>query len=322
MRRPRLGRRVIFIVLLSVAGRAFPANVLVMGNAENPLLQLWASSARNAMIVQVKSEPGGAAPGRAVLDWGRGDPPKTVAAGAALAELCRVKGVEALVAMDSKAVEAAVRDCQLPILMAGIPQHQTVSLLAQARAKALPASAVYLEANPSRNVAVIRALLPQARRIALLVPAVEPAWLPSVRAEANRLDFEPIEIGAGADLDVVRALRAHLAGLEAVLLPPDPDLINEWSLKPLLLMTVRQGTPAVGGLSARYVDAGVLAAAIADEKSLLEQIKRAVGELAQGRVPAPSYPAAVRVAVNPTVARTMGLSTEAVDRARSLYWGP
>jgi hypothetical protein len=68
------------------------------------------------------------------------------------------------------------------------------------------------------------------------------------------------------DLDAVRALRPRLPGLDAVLLPPDPALINEWSLKPLLLMTVRQGVPTFGGLTARYVEAGVLAAVVADEE--------------------------------------------------------
>jgi hypothetical protein len=120
----------------------------------------------------------------------------------------------------------------------------------------------------------------------------------------------------------VRALRPRLAGLDAVLLPPEPSLVNEWSLKPLLLMTVRQGVPVLGGASARYVDAGVLAAAVADEERLPAQMRPLIADLARGRAPAPVYPAAVRVAVNPTVAHTLGVPAEAVERARSLFARP
>jgi hypothetical protein len=72
-------------------------------------------------------------------------------------------------------------------------------------------------------------------------------------------------------------------------------------------------------LTARYVEAGVLAAVVADEERLPEQIQAVVAELARGRAPAPTYPTAVRVVVNPIVAQTLGVSAEAVDRARSLF---
>ena len=113
-----------------------------------------------------------------------------------------------------------------------------------------------------------------------------------------------------------------MSDLDAVLLPPDATVINEWSLKPLLLMTIRQGVPTFGGLTARYVDAGVLAAVVADEERLPAQIQTILADLTRGRVPAPVYPVAVRVAVNSTVARTLGIAAEAVDRARSLFPRP
>jgi ABC-type uncharacterized transport system substrate-binding protein len=121
------------------------------------------------------------------------------------------------------------------------------------------------------------------------------------------------------DLGAVRALRPRLTGLDAVLLPPDLNLINEWSLKPLLLMTVRQGVPVFGGLTARYVEAGVLAAVVADEARLTEQMRLFIDELAHSRVPAPAYPTAVRVVINRTVAQTLGISANAMTRAQSWF---
>ena len=104
-----------------------------------------------------------------------------------------------------------------------------------------------------------------------------------------------------------------------MLLPPDSTLINEWSLKPLLLMTIRQGVPVLGGLTGAYVEAGVLAAVVADEARLPEQMQFFITELAHERVPMPAYPTAVRVVVNTTVAQTLGLSADVIARAQALF---
>ena len=61
---------------------------------------------------------------------------------------------------------------------------------------------------------------------------------------------------------------------------------------------------------------------VADEGRLPAQIETVVAELARGRAPAPAYPTAVRVAVNPTVAQTLGVPAEAVARARALFSRP
>ena len=239
--------------------------------------------------------------------------------GAALAELCRRDRADVVVAFGREAARAAARECAVPLLVVRVSRQQVAPLLAEARRE--PLSAIYLEAEPRLDLRLARALLPAASTVGVLVPvsAPAPAWLAPLRAEAQRLHFALDEIAATDDLDAVRALRPRLAGLDAVLLPPEPSLINEWSLKPLLLMTVRQGVPVLGGLTARYVEAGVLAAVVADEERLPEQIQAVVADLARGRTPAPAYPAAVRVAVNPTVAQTLGVAAEAVERARSLF---
>ena len=62
----------------------------------------------------------------------------------------------------------------------------------------------------------------------------------------------------------------------------------------------------------------VMAAAVADEASLLDQIRSSIPPLARGTAPPPRYPTAVRVAINPTVARNLNLSDEAIERARAI----
>jgi ABC-type uncharacterized transport system substrate-binding protein len=238
-------------------------------------------------------------------------------AGATLAEHCQRDRLDAIVAVGREPAQAIARECAVPLLVVRASRQQVTPVLAD---RGRPRrSAIYLEAEPLLNLRLARALLPAARTVGVLAPTPAPAWLAPLRAEAHRLEFTLDEIAVLDDLGAVRGLRPRLAGLDAVLLPPDSTLINEWSLKPLLLMTVRQGVPTFGGLTARYVEAGVTAAVVADEARLGEQMRLFIAELAQGRSPAPAYPTAVRVVVNPTVAQTLGLSAEVVERARSLF---
>ncbi len=223
---------------------------------------------------------------------------------------------DVVVALGWEVARIVARECDRPLLAVQVTHRQWMSGFDAP--PIAPRTALYLEADPRRHLPLIRAFLPQARRIGLLTPPDLPDWLPRLREAAREAGFELAEISASSDQEAVRALRVHLAGLDAVLPPPDSHLINEWSLKPLLLMTVRQGIPMFGGLTARYVEAGVMAAAIADEASLLDQIRALVADLARGKAPAPVYPATVRVAVNPTVARNLNLSDEAIERARAI----
>jgi len=235
-----------------------------------------------------------------------------------LAGLCRRS--QGVVAWGEPAARAVGRTCRRPTLVLGMPRQSVTALWAETAPTAR--TAIYLEADPALNLRVIRALLPAARTVGVLVPTPVPGWLAPLRDEARRLEFALEELVVTTDLAAVRTLRGSLPRLDAVLLPPEPSLINEWSLKPLLLMTVRQGVPAFGGLTERYVAAGALAAVVADEDALPAQARPLIAELLQGRAPAPAYPTAVRVALNPTVARTLGVAAPAVDRARALFARP
>ncbi|MCB1822003.1 MAG: hypothetical protein KDI73_10550, partial [Candidatus Competibacteraceae bacterium] len=214
-------------------------------------------------------------------------------------------------------IQTVIQECAIPLLAVRVSRQQVTPLLTFPRQAA--ASAIYLEADPLLNLQLARVLLPQARTVGVWVSTPAPAWLSSLRREARRLQFTLEEMRVSDDLEAVRALRPRLTRLDVVLLPPDSTLINEWSLKPLLLMTLRQGVPVFGGLTASYVEAGVLAAVVADEARLPEQMQRFIAELAHGRTPAPTYPTTVRVVINATVAQTLGLSADAVARARALF---
>jgi putative tryptophan/tyrosine transport system substrate-binding protein len=305
--------------LILYAGAIDAVPLLVLTDREPPFATEWAYALHRSAVRSVVLRTSAGEPTLWAFLAAADAPPADAAdAPVDLAELC--PRVRVVVAWGEPAARAAVRVCRRPTLGLGMPRPIAAAWLAAAGAEAR--AAVYLEAEPALNLRMIRALLPAARTVGVLAPDPAPGWLDPLRAEADRLGFRLEVIAAATDLEAVRALRGRLPGLDAVLLAPEPSLINEWSLKPLLLMTVRQGVPAFGGPSARYVAAGVLAAVVADEAALPAQARPLLAELAQNRAPPPAYPAAVRLALNPTVARTLGVSAPAMDRARALLARP
>lgn len=296
------------------------ATVLFISAKAAPAASAWAwrPSESRSGPVRIKGGAGGDLHGFwAAIPQGKAPPSD---ADVTLEATCRKGEADAVVTFGWEATRAVAAACDRPLLAVQVTRQQWLS--EPLGPSAAPRTALYLEADPRRHLPLIRAFLPQARRIGLLTPPDLLEWLPALRESARAAGFELEEIPAGSDQEAVRALRVRLAGLDAVLLPPDPRLINEWSLKPLLLMTVRQGIPMFGGLTARYVEAGVTASAVVDDADLLDQLRPLVLALARGTVPPPAYPSAARAAINFTVARNLNFSDEAIERARTLFLRP
>ena len=296
------------------------AKILFLAREESGLFRGWdaatppspARSARLSMTTQTEAPLSGF-----ILTTTPPLPPNA-SRDLTLAEQCPPHRTDVLVAFDREAAQAAMQECAVPLLMVQVSRQKVAPLLDLPPSRR--ASAIYLEAPPLLNLQLARVLLPHARTVGVWVPTTPaPPWLASLREEARRLQITLEEMVVSDDLGAVRALRPRLAHLDAVVLPPDSTLINEWSLKPLLLMTIRQGVPVLGGLTAAYVDAGVLAAVVADEARLPEQMQIFITALAHARVPRPAYPTAVRVVVNTTVAQTLGLSADVITRAQALF---
>ena len=313
-----MGWRLLTLILVMLCAQARSATLLFVANGDSPehreflsrqrqwqagadLLALDTVEAQGirlmGLVVWLKSAPSPrkSLPARvAVRTLMRARSPT-------LADLCQQADVVVAVAGD--AARAAEQNCSIPLLMVLVPDAQLQPLLEQTRGAR---TAIYPTADPTANLRLIRELLPKATTVGVLV-SPQRAELPSLRAEAHRLQFKLEEITATNDEEAVRALRNRVSALDAVLLLPDLQLINAWSLKPILLMTIRQMVPTFGGPTADYVRAGVLAAAVPDLDRLPAQIVAVARRLAGGVVPAPVYPEATRVVVNPTVAGVLSV---------------
>jgi ABC-type uncharacterized transport system substrate-binding protein len=210
------------------------------------------------------------------------------------------------VAIGPQAGQAALQDCAAPVLLMLMPQRQVQQLLKNTPKTAV--SAIYREVDPVLNLRLVRQLLPQATTVGLWVSPQSQAWLPRLRTEAQRLQLRLEEMPVTDDTAAVRELRHRIDQLDALLLLPDTAIINSWSLKPILLISARHYLPTFGGLTERYVDAGVMAAMVADLELISTQMAAMLQHLAQGDVPAPAYPQPVRMTFNDVVARAMSVS--------------
>ena len=232
----------------------------------------------------------------------------------ALAPLCRQDRPDALVAIGPEAAQAAAQECPVPLLVVRVSRQQVAPWLAEGN----PGSARRSISKPSPRSTCGwcgPCYPPLARWV--LVPTPAPGWLAPLDRGA------PLGLHVGRDpvtddLGAVRALRPRLPGLDAVLLPPD-DRDQR-----VVAETAAADDDPPGRAHLRWVDravrrCGVFAAVVADEERLPEQMQTVVAELARDRAPAPVYPAAVRVAVDATVAQTLGVPAEAVARARRCF---
>lgn len=227
------------------------------------------------------------------------------------ADLCNQSGV-VVVAVGGEAALASIQDCIAPTLIVLTARQQVSQLLNGPKHAAL--SAIYLEADPTLNLRLLRAILPKAVTVGVFVSRQSQVWLSSLRTAAPELRLKLDEIEAAQDEQAVRELRTRIGGLDALLLLPDTTTVNEWSLKPILLMAVRNYLPTFGGLTESYVNAGVMAAVVPDWDRLHEQITPLVERLAHGVVPPPAYPQATRIVINKTVARTLSIRLDSVEQ--------
>ena len=205
---------------------------------------------------------------------------------------------------------AKYNSSNIPILSVLITVRD-YSLLSQThRADASMCSAIYLDQPLSRQLDLLHLVLPKAARLASLSGPQSAAQIPELSAlsaqRGLRLTSESVTPGSNP----IHALTQLIDNAEALLALPDPDVFNRTSLQAILLTTYRNNVPVIG-FSQAYVRAGALAAV----HSTAQQIGRQAGEWVAERahtgswqLGSPRYPRYYTVAINHSVAQSLGIS--------------
>lgn len=199
----------------------------------------------------------------------------------------------------------------LPVLSLLIPHASYTSLLNTTEAGQEPStrSAIYLDQPLSRQLDLLQALLPDARRIATLTGPTSHMQTAELQTLSTRRGLHLATQSVAANGNPIHALTPLLDQAEALLALPDPAVFNRASLQAILLTTYHGGVPVLG-FSQAYVRAGALAAVHSTARQIGQQAGEWLAELAhtgQWQLGTPRHPAYYSVSVNRQVAKTLGI---------------
>lgn len=221
----------------------------------------------------------------------------------------RCPGARLVLAVGEAAARTALRGCpQAKVWALGLPALSLDALRAQAPGRL---SGVASDLPPARQVALLEALRPRPRQVAVPYSSAAEGLARAAAQTLRARGFQPILLPSKPDDQPLRPLREVLGEVQAVLALPDPALYHEGLLKHWLLMTAREGVPMVGGLGLADVRRGVVAAAVQDEAAAIALTVQLLPELL-GPAPLPPVQALdqARVLHNPLMLSRLGLRLE------------
>ncbi|WP_201218572.1 ABC transporter substrate binding protein [Halochromatium roseum] len=219
-----------------------------------------------------------------------------------------------LVAVGARACERVLEQQAVPILCVFIPEGRFRTLAARKRADQL-LGAIFIDQPIVRQLALARALLPNAKRVGLLAGAQLSQAEVALRRAALALGFRVnLEVSDGGK-DVAPAIRALLQRAELIVAAFEPEVLSVSTARWLLQGAHHRRIPVIG-YSAAYVEAGALAAIYSSPESIGEQTAGAVLAWARQRQrwrPPVSYPEQFELSINASVASALGIDAPSLE---------
>jgi putative ABC transport system substrate-binding protein len=161
-------------------------------------------------------------------------------------------------------------------------------------------------------LAEVKLLLPQRRRVGIIRSRAHASQTAAaVEAAARQHGYTAVVVDCDGPADLLQALAALKGRVDLVLCPPDPDLYNSVTIKPLILASLEHRLPIVG-FSAAFVRAGAVVGVYPDYR----EIGRQTGELAWRILRGEDGnheegPRKVNAAINQRVAHLLGVDFQA-----------
>ncbi len=185
---------------------------------------------------------------------------------------------------------------------------------------------VSLVIEPSRQLSLMRQVLPQLKRVGILYdPGKSAALVERARAAASRSGVELVARPVASPRDVIAAINGIAGKVNAFWLIPDTTVVSSVTLDLLLLASIEHKIP-VFAFSEKYVERGALLSLEIDEFDLGRQ----AGEMGN-RILAGARVRSVRredarggtITINQIVAHKMGIriGEELLRRARVIRQG-
>lgn len=208
-----------------------------------------------------------------------------------------------LVAIGSKGLrQALAAGKSVPIVGTLVPSSLFDELSARGKA-----TAVFLDQPPGRQLALLNLLLPDARRVGILVGRAQRKDLGplALAAESSRLHLQTTAVDNREAL--FEALQQLTASSDVLLAWPDAMVFNPQTIQSILLTTYRLRVPMLG-FSAAYTKAGALASVHSSVPQLaLQSAELVLTVLTGSQLPPPQSPREFEVSVNRQVGRSLGI---------------
>ena len=213
-----------------------------------------------------------------------------------------------LVAVGVDAAYAAMQaaDANTPILCVLIPKI-AFEALSTGKKDNRRLTAIFLDTAPSRQLELIRQLLPQAKKVGTVLGNVSLKEKEPLRIAAREKGLTLQAEFAQRDTELYAVLKSVLSDADVFLAVPDPLIINASTAQNVLITAFKSQVPVIG-YSANYVKAGALAAVY----STPHQIGLEAGQVINAHqrtnsLPSPKIPRYFSVGVNAAVLRSLGL---------------
>ncbi|MBL8481464.1 MAG: hypothetical protein JNJ60_04670 [Rhodocyclaceae bacterium] len=214
-----------------------------------------------------------------------------------------------VVAFGQRALQRALAERETSTIVAGLITARTHESMAAAL-RGRRATVVILDQPYARQIDLVRAALPGSKRIGIVHSPEGESALAGLSSAAREAGLSVVSESVSGSTELHAALTRLLPRCDLLLAIPDNLVYNQATLPNILLTAYRAGKPLIG-FSPFYVRGGALAAVYSSPQQIGRQVAEAVNRaLAGGSLPATQSARYFSVGVNPTVARSLGLSLD------------
>ncbi len=217
---------------------------------------------------------------------------------------------ELVIALGVKALEAAsMLKHTTPVLGVFTPLPVFNQILAKSKRELGNFSAIVLDQPYWRQLALIKAVLPETKKVGVLLGSASSQYLEVLRDEADELGLTLMDENVSNEADLITKLKKLLDSTEAMLAIPDRSIYSRETAESILLTSYRHQKPMFG-YSQSYVKAGALASVYSSTKQLAKQAAEIAikSQAASNQLPSPQIPKYFSVAVNQQVAHSLNIA--------------
>jgi putative ABC transport system substrate-binding protein len=214
---------------------------------------------------------------------------------------------ELVIALGVKALEATARlKYTTPVLGVFTPMPTFNSLLVKSKRELGNFSAIVLDQPYSRQILLIKNILPEAKKIGVLLGPTSSQYADLIKEVGEESGLSVMEENVYREDDLIPKLKSALETSDALMAVADPLIYNRETAQPILLTSYRHQKP-IFGYSQSYVRAGALATVYSSSKQLAKQAAEIAikSQQAPSLLPPPQAPKYFSILVNYQVARSL-----------------